>query len=202
MTRIAGLILAGGQALRMGGGDKAFVTLGGTTLLQRSIATLSAQCDALAISANGDPARYAEHDLPVLPDTLPQRQGPLAGILAGMEWAAQLGVDQLFTAPVDTPFLPADVVARLAAHAGDVGLAIAASPVDDQRRLHPVVGVWPVRLAAALRDTLSHGERRVGRFAQANGAVVVPFDGDDARDPFFNINTPDDLAAAQAVLDQ
>lgn len=202
MTQIAGLVLAGGRARRMGGGEKALVRLGDVTLLQRSVEAVSAQCGAVAISANGDPALYAAHNLPVLPDRLPDRPGPLAGILAGLEWAAQLGMEQVFTAPVDTPFLPDGLVAQLAQGAGDARFSIAAGPDGDGQRQHPVVGLWPVHLRGAIYDALMREERRVGWFARSHGAVVVPVPAHGGLDPFFNINTPEDLAIAEAALDR
>ena len=192
---IAGIVLAGGQATRMGGGDKALLPLGGRPLLAHVLARLAPQVGAVAISANGDPARFAGFGLPVLADPVPGFPGPLAGVLAGMDWAQGLGAEAVLCVAGDTPFLPVDLVARLSG-AGE--FALAASPSEGRLRQHPTVGLWPVRLREALREALSRGENKVGRFAAAQGAVAVPFDAPP--DPFFNINTPDDLRAAEALL--
>lgn len=192
---IAGIVLAGGRATRMGGGDKPLLHLHGRPLLAHVIERLTPQVQALAISANGDPARFAAFGLPVLADPLPGQPGPLVGVLAGLDWAAGLGADALLCVAGDTPFLPADLVAQLAAPGG---LAMAASPgPDGSLRPHPTVALWPLTLRAALRAALDQGERRVGRWALEQGAVVVPFDGPP--DPFLNLNTPQDLARAEAL---
>lgn len=187
---VAAVILAGGQARRMGGGDKPLLMLRGQPILSHVIARITPQVEALAISANGDPARFATYELPVLPDTIAGFPGPLAGILAGMDWAAGLGIDRLLSVPGDTPFLPRDLVQRMA----DAAFPMAAS----DGRAHPVVAIWPVVLRDKLRAALIAGERRVGRFAADCGAKVVDFPA--APDPFFNINTPEDLADAEARL--
>ena len=118
MTEVAGVILAGGRATRMGGGDKGLRMLGGQSLMDRVIARLAPQCGAMALNANGDPARFGDLGLPVLSDSLPDHPGPLAGVLAGLDWAAQMGVPAIVTAAADTPFFPNDLVARLQAAAG------------------------------------------------------------------------------------
>ena len=185
---IAGIVLAGGRATRMGGGDKALLPLGGRALLAHVLARLGPQVGAVAISANGDPARFAGFGLPVLADTVPGLPGPLAGVLAGMDWAAGLGMERLLCVAGDTPFLPVDLVARLGAHP----FAMA----ESLGRRHPTVALWPVALRDDLRAALDGGEHRVGRFAMDHGAVGVAFDA--PQDPFFNINTPEDLAEAEA----
>lgn len=187
---VAAVILAGGRATRMGGGDKPLLRLHGQPILSHVIARIAPQVEALAISANGDPARFAAQGLPVLADPLPGFPGPLAGILAGMDWAAGLGIGRLLSVPGDTPFLPRDLVARMQ----QAPFPMAAS----EGRTHPVVAIWPVALRDRLRQALIDGERRVGRFAAACGAERVDFA--DAPDPFFNINTPEDLAAAEVRL--
>ncbi|MCC5986502.1 MAG: molybdenum cofactor guanylyltransferase MobA [Pararhodobacter sp.] len=196
-----GVILAGGLASRMGGGDKGLLLLGGRRLVDHVIERLAPQVGALAINANGDPARLADLGLPVIGDSLPDRPGPLAGVLASMEWAAAMGAGSVITVAADTPFLPGDLVARLeAAAAGSPsGLALAASPdASGKVRRHPTCGLWPVSLRTALRRDVQQGERRAGRWADAHGAALALFDS--ARgDPFFNINTPDDLARAEAM---
>lgn len=187
---VAAVILAGGRATRMGGGDKPLLTLRDRPLLAHVIDRLEPQVEAMAISANGDPARFAAYDLPVLPDATPDFPGPLAGIVAGMDWAAAKGFSHILSAPGDTPFLPEDLVVRLARHP----FAIA----ESRGRKHPVVALWPVMLREAIRKALAGGERRVGRVAAEFGARAVKFDG--AEDPFFNVNTPEDLDEAQNRL--
>jgi molybdopterin-guanine dinucleotide biosynthesis protein A len=180
--RIAGVILAGGRGRRMGGADKALIPLRGRPLIAHAIARLSPQVTALAISANGDPARFAAFGLPVLADADPR--GPLSGVLAGLGWAA--GHDALVTVAVDTPFFPADLVARLAAAGAP---AMAASRGD----LHPTFALWPLTAAPALQAFLASGAHpRVTDFARSLHAATVAFDDGD----FSNINTPDDLSAA------
>lgn len=187
---VAAVILAGGRATRMGGGDKPLLTLRDRPLLAHVIDRLDPQVEAMAISANGDPARFAAYDLPVLPDATPDFPGPLAGIVAGMDWAAAKGFSHILSAPGDTPFLPEDLVVRLARHP----FAMA----ESRGRKHPVVALWPVMLREAIRKALAGGERRVGRVAAEFGARSVRFDGPE--DPFFNVNTPEDLDEAQNRL--
>lgn len=190
--RINGLILAGGEGRRMGGADKALLILNGRTLLDHAVARLGPQLGALALSANGDPARFAGFSGPVLADETSERYGPMAGVLAGLDWAAEVGADALVTVSVDTPFLPTDMAARLAA-ANAGGLAVA----ESGGRLHPTCALWPVQLRPALRAALEAGERRIGQWVETQGAVRVRFAGEP--DPFININTPGDLAWAEAA---
>src|SRR5690606_20990586 len=146
------VILAGGQARRMGGGDKGLLPLGSGRVIDHVIARLAPQCGALAINANGDPARFADFGLPVLADPVPGQPGPLAGILAAMDWAAGLGAGVVVTAAADSPFLPRDLVARLVA-ATTHGGAVAESPDGTGRmRAHPTFGLWPIGLRGALAD--------------------------------------------------
>lgn len=188
-----GVVLAGGRARRMGGGDKGLLPLAGRPVLAHVLARLAPQVWPIAINANGDPARFAAFDLPVLPDTVPGQPGPLAGLLAGMDWAAGLGADHLVTVAADTPFLPPDLVVRL--HAAG-RFALAASDPGDGMRVHPVCGLWPVALRDPLRAALKAGQRRVLGWALDHGAVSVAFASDPV-DPFFNLNTPGDLALAE-----
>lgn len=194
-----GVILAGGRATRMGGGDKGLLPLAGQPMLAHVVARLAPQVAALALNANGDPARFADFGLPVLPDPplagVPDFPGPLAGVLAGMEWAAMHGAGALLTVAADTPFLPADLVARLSS--GRITQA-AGLHEDGTQRPHPTIGLWPITLREALRQALQQGERRVGRWAATQGAQAVVFD--DQPDPFFNVNTPEDLRRAEARL--
>lgn len=193
--RIAAVILAGGEGRRMGGptggADKALVRLAGRPLLFHVMRSLAPQVAALAVSANGDPARLVGFGLPVLPDAQPL--GPLSGVLAGLHWAADQGAEALISAPVDTPFLPEDLVARLAA-GGLATPALAASG----GRLHPAVALWPLTLAAPLAAFLASGAKtRVTDFARAQAARQVDFADPGA---FANLNTPEDLARAEMRL--
>jgi molybdopterin-guanine dinucleotide biosynthesis protein A len=187
----------------MGGADKALLPLGDRTLLAHVIHRLAPQATPLAISANGDPGRLADPGLTILPDALPDGvgpfPGPLGGLLAAMDWAAGRGHSAVATAAVDTPFLPPDLILRLRA-AGSPAIAASPDPVGRLRR-HPTFGLWPVALRDDLRTALTAGERKLGLWADTNGARVVPFPATPF-DPFFNINTPDDLTRAQALLAQ
>jgi len=198
--RRAGVILAGGQARRMGGGDKGLLVLGGCTLLDRVIDRLGPQVDRLALNANGDPARFAEYGLPVLADPLAGHPGPLAGVLAGLDWAAGQGFSQIVTAAADTPFFPTDLAAGLAraAEAAGTPIALAATREDGRLVRHPTFGLWPVTLRMDLREALAAGLRKVVDWTDIHGAADALFPAGD----FFNINTPEDLAAARQRLDQ
>ncbi|MCV2873935.1 molybdenum cofactor guanylyltransferase MobA [Defluviimonas sp. WL0050] len=200
MTSTPGVILAGGKATRMGGGDKGLKRVAGERLIDRVIARLGPQCAPLAINANGDPARFAEFGLPVLPDSLPDHPGPLAGVLAGLDWAAGLGAASIVTVAADTPFFPADLVARLQAAAGPSGLALAASR-DDTGKLwqHPTFGLWPVALRNDLRAALEGGLRKIVLWTDRHEAGIAEFPSDPF-DPFFNINTPEDIAEAERLI--
>lgn len=196
-----GVILAGGRAVRMGGGDKGLLPLGGSTLLDHVIERLAPQCSGLALSANGDPARFARFGLPVLADTLPDHPGPLAGVLAGLDWAAGEGADAIVTVAADTPFLPLDLVAGLARAAGRGGVSIAASAdATGSPRRHPTFGLWPVALRDDLRAALASGQRKVVAWADRHGAETAIFAATDGFDPFFNVNTPQDLELARTHL--
>lgn len=194
------VMLAGGMAIRMGGGDKALLSLAGRSLLDRVIARLSPQCAPLALNANGDPARFAAFGLPVLPDSIDGNAGPLAGVLAGLDWAAGQGAPAIITAAADTPFLPTDLAARLQAAAGPSGLALAASP-DPGGTVwrHPTFGLWPVALRDDLRAALAGGLRKITRWTDQHQAGQALWPSDPV-DPFFNINTPVDLARAEQMV--
>lgn len=191
MKAPVGVILAGGQSRRMGGGDKALFPLGAGTLLDAVIARFHPQVAALALNANGDPARFLRFGLRVLADPLPGFPGPLAGVLAAIDWAAAEGADAVVTVPADTPFVPCDLVPRLLLAAEDGGMAIAASAKD-----HPLCALWPVSLRGALAASLARDARRVMDFALAQSASVARFSAGPP-DPFLNVNTPEDLAAAR-----
>ena len=193
---VCALVLAGGGARRLGGGDKPLRALGGKTLLAHVLARLGTAGDmAIALSANGDPARFAGFGLPVLDDGAFAGQGPLAGVLAGLDWAAGRGAGALLTVPGDTPFIPRDLAARLAP-----APACAASG----GRVHHLVALWPVAARAALRSRLAaDGPRKVAVFAATVGLRVVAFaDEDQPCDPFLNVNTPEDLARARRMLER
>ena len=197
---IAGIILAGGLSRRMGGGEKPLRPLGGRSLLDHVIARLTPQVGTLAINANGDPARLAAFGLPVVPDTVEGFAGPLAGILAGLEWAAaNTTARQLASVAGDTPFFPRDLVHRLMEATDGKPETIATA--SSGGRTHPTFALWPVDLAAALRAALvERDERRVTAFIARHAHVEVDFAFQRVAgldyDPFFNINTPQDLAEA------
>lgn len=196
-----GIVLAGGRSRRMGGGDKPLLSVGGRVILERIVERLLPQCAALAVNANGDPERFAGFALPVVPDTIEGFAGPLAGILAGMDHAAAHLPDARWIATVagDTPFLPPDFVARLhaARTQAESVLAVAASAGRD----HPVDALWPVSLREALRRAmLDEGMRKV-RLFQSRYAVTLAEWPAGPRDPFFNANTPEDLDAAERLVD-
>lgn len=196
MTAPLGVILAGGRATRMGGGDKGLLPLGPSRILDHVIARLAPQCAALALNANGDATRFAEFGLPVLPDGVGGHPGPLAGILAGMDWGAQQGAPAIVTAAADTPFVPRDLVARLTESAAPNGLCLAASPdAAGTLRRHPTFGLWPVASRDDLRAALTAGMRKVSDWADQHEAGTAAFQR-AAGDPFFNINRPDDLETA------
>ena len=193
------VILAGGRGTRMDGADKALLPLAGRPMIAHLIDRLAPQCAPLGINAGGEAGRFAFTDLPVLSDSVAGQPGPLAGILAALDWAAASGADAVVTAAVDTPFPPADLVDRLRQAARPTGLAIAASPDNTGRmRRHPTFGLWPVRLRGPLRAALKAGERKVMLWAEAQGATVAEFAATPF-DPFFNINTPEDLARAERI---
>ncbi|BCH24636.1 molybdenum cofactor guanylyltransferase MobA [Mesorhizobium sp. L-8-3] len=201
--RIAGILLAGGKSSRMGGGDKSLRLLGRRSMLARAASRLAPQVAALALNANGDPARFAGFDLPVIADTLPGHPGPLAGILAGMEWAAATpNRTHLVSVACDTPFFPADLVSRLveAADGRPERIAVAASG----GRRHPVFGLWPLALRPALRYFMEEGATyRVSDFVERQDFALADFPMltlvQGMVDPFFNVNTESDLMIAERI---
>lgn len=201
-ARVSGLVLAGGLARRMGGCDKALMRLGARiTLLEVLLRRVAPQCGSLAISANGDPARFEAAALPVLADPPGPSRGPLAGVLAGLEHAAARDPGGwLLTVPGDTPFVPADLVARLGAAARNVGRPVARATCDG--RLHALVALWSCALREPLREALLERDlRKVTAFQLMVGAVDVPWAAVPI-DPFFNVNTPEDLAAARTLHEE
>ena len=200
---IAGLVLAGGRSRRMGGGDKSLLPLGARRLIDHALWRLEPQVRRLAISASGDPVRFGLPGIPILPDTIPGGLGPLAGVLAGLEWAGTLpGVGGLVTVATDTPFLPVDLVERLgAARSSGTPVVVAASG----GRPHPVVALWPLSLTADLRRFLEAGETfKAMRFLEKTGYATVSFSAANlpggSVDPFFNVNTREELAIASRLL--
>jgi molybdenum cofactor guanylyltransferase len=189
----AALILAGGKASRMGGGDKPLLDVGGSSMLARVIAVLRPDAAAIAISANGDPARFAAFAVPVLPDGAFEGEGPLAGLLAGLDWAVTLHAAALLTVPGDTPFVPSGLATALApppacAATGDRG--------------HHLVALWPVACRDDLRRLLSvPGRRNVEHFARLIGMRRVDFPL-AKWDAFVNVNTLDDLALARSIAER
>ena len=194
-----GVVLAGGLARRMGGGDKARLRIGGRTILERVLARLKPQCAALILNANGDPARFADTGLAVVPDSVPDFAGPLAGILAGLDWAAREAPDvaDIVSVPGDCPFLPEDLVARLSAARTREAAPLACARSGEWR--HPVVGLWPVALRGDLRQALvAEGLRKIEAWTARHGVAVADWPAVPV-DPFFNINTPEDAAEAERI---
>lgn len=202
MKQPLGVILAGGLASRMGGGDKGLLQLGGQSLLSRVIDRLEPQVAGLALNANGDASRFRNFGLPVLPDSIGGFVGPLAGVLAGLDWAAGQGAESIVTAAADTPFFPPDLVPSLllAGEGMDAPLVLAATPDPKRGQVrHPTFGLWPVSLRDDLQAALNDGLRKVVMWTDrhAGRETVFPV---GAVDPFFNVNTPEDLARAEAIL--
>ena len=199
---VLGLVLAGGLARRMGGGDKPLRSIAGMTILDRVLARLKSQCDPIILNANGDPARFASTGLSVVPDNVPGFAGPLAGILAGLDWAAAHapGTEWIASVPGDCPFLPRDLVMRLAAVRAANGLPLACARSGEWR--HPVVGLWPTALRDDLRRALTEeGLRKIEVWTARHGVAVADWPNEPV-DPFFNVNTPDDAAAAERLAVQ
>jgi molybdenum cofactor guanylyltransferase len=202
-SNIPGVLLAGGLARRMGGGDKPMRAIGGRTILDRVIARLAPQCDGLILNANGDPARFAAFGLPVIADSVADFPGPLAGILAALDWTAsnRPDVKVVLSAAADCPFLPRDLVSRLhgALEAEKTELAVAAS----NGQSHPVIGLWSVSLREELRHALVVEDiRKIDRWTARYRLATVTWPVTPL-DPFFNANTMDDIAEAErlAALD-
>jgi molybdenum cofactor guanylyltransferase len=194
-----GAVLAGGLARRMGGGDKPMRQIGGRAILDHVIERLAPQCDGLVLNANGDPARFAPFGVPVVADTVGEYPGPLAGVLAALDWTAENrpDVEWVVSAAGDCPFLPRDLVARLheARMAQDADLAVAAS--GDQT--HPVIGLWQVALRDELRHALIEEDiRKIDRWTARYRLATVSWPSEPV-DPFFNANTVDDLAEAERL---
>jgi molybdopterin-guanine dinucleotide biosynthesis protein A len=183
----------------MGGGDKALIEIGGRTILDRVIETMTSQCDGLILNANGNPARFAHFELPVVADDIPDFAGPLAGILAGLDWAAthRQDIDWMASVPGDCPFLPADLIERLHAARLAAGTSLACAKSGDWR--HPVAGLWPVALRADLRRALVDEDLHKIEVWTARHGVAIAEWPDRPIDPFFNVNTPEDRDRANDI---
>ncbi|CRK75411.1 Molybdenum cofactor guanylyltransferase [Nereida ignava] len=196
MKQPFGVILAGGQARRMGGGDKALLQLGGTTLLELVIERLEPQVAGLCLNANGDSARFGQIGHDVVADSIGGFVGPLAGVLAGLDWAAEQGAETVVSVAADTPFFPCDLTPRLMMAADNMTHPLALAATDGR---HPTFGIWPVALRDDLRAALQGGLRKVVAWTDQHHAAAASFEV-GSFDPFFNINTPEDLAQAERYL--
>ena len=200
MNGILGVILAGGQARRLGGGNKALHEVAGRPLLAHAIERLESQVSRIALNANGDPARFDAFGLPVVPDTVEGFAGPLAGVLAGLDWAAENAPDceRVVTVATDAPFFPDDLVECLSAAIENEKADLACAETGG--RTHPVFGLWPVRLREDLRRALVDEDiRKVDLWTARHTLAVVSFPA-PVVDPFFNINRPEDVVAAEKIF--
>ena len=196
-----GLVLAGGLARRMGGGDKALIHIGNETILQRALARLTPQVSGIILNANGDPARFALFGLPVVADSVPDFAGPLAGILAGLDWLAKQknGIEWIVSVPGDCPFLPDDLVERLHQARRKMGTGVPLACARSGEWRHPVVGLWPLALREDLRRALTKdGMRKIEIWTARHGVAIADWP-DQPVDPFFNVNTPEDAARAERI---
>jgi molybdopterin-guanine dinucleotide biosynthesis protein A len=199
-VKVVGVLLAGGRSRRMGGGDKGLRLLGGVPLLQHVIERLRLQVEALVLNANGDPRRFADFSLPVAADSVPNFAGPLAGVLAGLDWTAAHRPDcsHVVSVATDAPFLPVDLVPKLISGMERAGADLACAASAGQS--HPVIGLWPVWLREDLRRAVTdEGVRKVDVWTARHRLAIVPF-ANEQIDPFFNANRPEDLDAADALL--
>jgi molybdopterin-guanine dinucleotide biosynthesis protein A len=196
---VCGIILAGGLARRMGGGDKPLKMIAGKPILAHVVERLQPQCARLVLNANGDPARFADFGLPIVADDVPGFAGPLAGIMAGLDWIARNApeIECALSVAADTPFIPRDLAERLvsarASEACDIAVAASAG------RTHPVIALWPVSLRMTLRSALvDERERKIDRFTARYEVAEVSWPN-QPYDPFFNVNETGDIAAAEAI---
>jgi molybdopterin-guanine dinucleotide biosynthesis protein A len=199
MQKCVGILLAGGLARRMGGGDKPLLKIGGRAIIAHAIERLAPQCASLAINANGDPARFSAFGLPILSDSVEGFAGPLAGVLAGMDYvcAARPEAADIVSAPADTPFLPEDLVAKLYQARQSAGAQIAVA--ESGGRVHHAVALWPTSLRDELRRALvEEGVRKVSAFIARYPNVTVQWPA-EPYDPFFNVNRPEDVERAMAI---
>ncbi|MBU1212372.1 MAG: molybdenum cofactor guanylyltransferase MobA [Alphaproteobacteria bacterium] len=201
---ITGVLLAGGQSRRMGGGDKGLRKIAGRPMLAHVLDGFAPQVGRVVLNANGDPTRFAEFELPVVADSVTGNAGPLAGVLAGMRWSVDnvAGATHIATASTDAPLIPADLVARLADALN--GRAERIALAKSGGFMHPVIGLWPVDLADDLEAALNDGVRKVLHWTDRHGTIGVNFEfvmaGAKEIDPFFNANTPEELEEAAALL--
>ena len=196
-----GLVLSGGLARRMGGGDKARIESGGVSILDRVLACLSAQGTGIILHANGEPSRFADTGLPVVPDNVRDFVGPLAGILAGLDWLAaqDSGIEWLLSVPGDCPFLPDELVERLHAARRQLGAGVPLACARSGEWRHPVVGLWPLALRASLRKALvEEGLRKIEIWTARHGVAVADWPVEPV-DPFLNVNTPEDAERATRI---
>jgi len=196
-----GLVLAGGLARRMGGGDKARIEIGGVSILDRVLAVLSAQCTGIIINANGDPERFADTGCTVVPDNVPDYPGPLAGILAGLDWLAAQnnGVEWIVSAPGDCPFLPDDLVEKLHQARRKMGAGVPLACARSGEWRHPTVGLWPLALRTDLRKTLVQDDlRKIDVWMARHGVAFADWPAEPI-DPFFNVNKPEDVERAKRI---
>lgn len=198
MNQPLGIILAGGRATRMGGGDKGLLPLGKSTLLSHVIDRLEPQVAEMALNANGDASRFGSFGLPVVADSVEGFAGPLAGVLAGLDWAADQGGEAVVSVAADTPFFPCDLVPRLLLEAEGMAHPLVLAATPDGR--HPTFGLWPMALRNDLRAALEGGLRKVVQWTDGHDGREAVFDS--AGDPFFNVNTPEDLEKARAMLER
>ncbi len=197
---VAGAVLIGGQSRRMGGGDKCLQLLGGASLLSRIIGIFEPQVEPLLLSANGDPERFATFELPVRQDCYGESKGPLAGVLTAMRWAADEDAQWLFTVAGDAPFIPEDLVQRCLTSATNNEVRMVC--VSSNGRSHPVCALWDITLADDLeRALVKRGIRKIDLWTSTIITAVEDFSTDPV-DPFFNINTPQDLEAAERLLNR
>jgi len=195
-----GLVLAGGLARRMGGGDKALIRIGEATMLDRVLERIAPACAGIVLNANGDPSRFGQFGWPVVADSVEGFAGPLAGILAGLDWVASHApaIGWLLSVPGDCPFLPRDLVLRLHEARQAAGTALACAQSGDWR--HPVVGLWPVALRDDLRRALvDEGLRKIEVWTERHGVTLATWPAQPI-DPFFNVNTPEDAAEATRIF--
>jgi molybdenum cofactor guanylyltransferase len=208
-SKICAVVLAGGKATRLGGGDKPLRLLGGKPILDHVLARLRPQIGALTLNANGDAARFSAYYLPIVPDSLADHPGPLAGILAGLDWAhaqglgaQESGAQDMLSVPGDCPFLPHDLVERLWTTRRSSGLALVCAASNGWT--HPVIGLWPLSIRDALRQALLAGERKIDRFTARFGCASAEWGLEEVEggtlDPFFNVNTPDELQQAERFM--
>lgn len=196
-----GLVLAGGLARRMGGGDKARIKIGRSTIIDRVLATLSGQCVDIIINANGDTNRYEDTGCEIVSDSVPDFAGPLAGILAGLDWLAEQhnGIEWMLSVPADCPFLPDDLVERLHEARRRMGAGVPLACARSGEWRHPVVGLWPLALRENLRKALmEEGLHKIEVWTARHGVAIADWP-DQPVDPFFNVNTPEDVQRAEAI---